>query len=132
LPANATCTFTPPTFTPTATNVTAIGLLVVSTSGSSLAQNRPGYLPRPEFPLLAAIFCGGLLFFRRKRKLDIKLVLLLCGITTALLGTGGCGGGSTPLPAVVTPAGTSTVTITTQSGVISQTTTFALTVTSSQ
>jgi hypothetical protein len=132
LPANATCTFTPPTFTPTATNVTQDGLLVVSTGGQAMAQNRPGYLPQRVVPLLAAIFCGGLFFFRRKRKLSLKLLLLLCSITTALLGTGGCGSGSNALPAVVTPAGTSTVTITAQSGVISQTATFTLTVTGSQ
>jgi hypothetical protein len=132
LPANATCTFTPPTFTPTTTAVTQNGLLVVSTGGQAMAQNRPGYRPQPEIPLLAAIFGGGLFFFRRKRKLDLKLFLLLCGITAALLGAGGCGSGSTPLPAVVTPVGASTVTITAQSGTISQTTTFTLTVTSSQ
>jgi hypothetical protein len=82
--------------------------------------------------VLAAIFGGGLLFFRRKRKLDIKLFLLLCGITTALLGAGGCASVSNPVAAAITPAGTSTVTITTQSGTISQTTTFTLTVNSSQ
>jgi len=132
LPVNAACTFTPPTFTPTTTTVTQNGLLVVSTGGQAMAQNHPGYLSQRDIPLLAAIFCGGLLFLRRKRKLDLKLLLLLCAVTTALLGTEGCGGGSTPLSAVVTPAGTSTVTITAQSGTISQTTTFTLTVNSSQ
>jgi hypothetical protein len=132
LPANATCTFTPPTFTPTATTTTQTGLLVVNTGGQALAQERPGDLPQRGIPLLAAIFCGGTFLFCRKRKLGFKMLLLLCGITTAMLGTGGCGSAPNPVSVVLTPAGSSTVSIITQSGTISQTTTFNLTVTKSQ
>jgi hypothetical protein len=132
LPANATCTFTPPTFTPTTTTVSEIGLLVVNTGGPLLAVQRPWSLTDKEVPVLAFLFCGGLLFARKRRNLSLKLLMAIFVLTGMTLGASGCGSGSNPVSAVTTPVSTSTVTITTQSGSISQTTTFMLTVTSGQ
>jgi hypothetical protein len=131
LPANATCSFSPATVTPSSGAVTTTLTIATGVQAAiSPARSVPG-----RGTALAFLF-GGLvaglagLGRGRRRRFTWLLVIAAAVIAGAISacgggggsGSGGGGGGTT------TPSGTSTVTITATAGTLSKTATFTLTV----
>jgi sugar lactone lactonase YvrE len=130
IPAYASCTITPVTYTPTSTTTTQLGLMVINTAGPLHANNRPLHRS-PLEPILATVFLGSL--FALRRKSNLRLLVLLMACATAAIGLNGCGSGVTaPLSGVYTPTGTTNGTLTIQTGASTQTTPFTLIVTAGQ
>jgi LPXTG-motif cell wall-anchored protein len=126
LPAEATCSFSPATVTPSGTSAVT-DTLTISTTAATTGENRMTW----PFAGGGVTLAFALFFLRRKKRLPVFLCL------TLLLSLGGvvagCGGGSSTQSAGRgTPAGNSTVTVTATSGsganAITQSTTIALTV----
>jgi hypothetical protein len=116
LPADATCSFSPATVTPSGGNP-ATSMLTVQTGVMTAALRMPARL----LPLVIGLciwifgFAGG----QRKWAWGFGALVFF-----ALVGTlAGCGGGSSPLK---TPAGSSRVTITATAGQLSKATSFTL------
>jgi hypothetical protein len=138
LPANATCTFTPASFTPVPTGTAVVtsqtGLLVITTAGPPITQSRnsDGKLLHgsrlPGLPIFAGVLGLGLLAMRRKVRARLGTLLSLAAMACIFGGLLGCGSPATPLTTVVTPAGMSTVVITTTSPTVTHTSNVALTV----
>ncbi len=133
LPAEAACTFSPATVTPSGTAASTTTMTVTTTAASTAGDIR--------WPIAGGgIALGmGLLFFRRRKPwpplVCMALVLCLGGIVLGCGGgsnssAGGGGSGSTTAPG--TPAGTGQVTITATAGsgasVDSHTATLSLTI----
>ena len=125
LPANASCSFSPTTVTPSGAAATT--QLTIAVSAQAMAvQPRPG----PFFPATAIAAAVCMFAFRRRRAVQFGLALAVIFAGMGLLsgcggggtggGGGGGGGGSTPV--------TSTVTVTATSGSIQQIATLTLTV----
>jgi N-acetylneuraminic acid mutarotase len=127
LPAGASCSFSPSTVTPPGTTSTT---LTVTTTANSANLHRDSLPALPGSALVATLCCIG---FRKRRRLQVLLLLAVCAVSFGLLtscggggsassvGGGGGGGGSQPV--------TSTVTLTATSGTaLSHTTTFSITV----
>ncbi|MGA9069965.1 MAG: hypothetical protein WB424_06915, partial [Terracidiphilus sp.] len=122
LPTEAVCSFSPPAIT----GGGSIKITVIATAPNTAVLHRAPNPLMPVSALAALLCCFGL---RKHRRL---LMLLLVGVSMAGLSLlTSCGGGSsgssgpppyTPLP------NTETVTVTAQSGSITQTTLFVLTV----
>jgi hypothetical protein len=133
LPANATCTFTPASFTAVPTGSVPVtsqnGLLVITTAGPPITQSR-NELPahRRELPMFAGLLGVGLMAMRRKVRARFGALLSLAAVVFVCSGLLGCGSASQPAAAVVTPPGMSTVVITSTSTTITHTSTVALTV----
>ena len=116
LPADASCTFAPPTLTFTASSSAQTSTLTFSTKATTSAAltHGPGKIYAPG--ILAALLLLPLSFRKRLRKLSasrvwtasLLLVFALAG-TAGLLGITGCGGSG---PANTTPAGMYTVPVT--------------------
>ena len=134
LPANATCTFTPASFTAVPTGTTVLtsqnGLLVISTAGPPVTQSRNDSKPLqgPGLPLFAGVLGLGLLAFRGRTRTRLAALLSATVLACILGGIIGCGSTSQALSPVVTPAGMSNVVITTTSPTLTHTSTVALTV----
>ncbi|HZL25266.1 MAG TPA: Ig-like domain repeat protein [Acidobacteriaceae bacterium] len=113
LPANSVCRFEPTTIA--LNGNTAVQMEIYTNVNSNLASNsEPRSFGGNEI-FLAALFPLGLLVFgRRSRRLRIAS-LLCCGLFLATLPLTGCGSGSTAATGnegLVTPVGTSTITVT--------------------
>jgi sugar lactone lactonase YvrE len=132
LPANASCTVNPPSFTPGGTLAasTGNGLVEIQTAGPGLGYTasvkRPAGMNGERKALYTALcslpgFAFLLLSFRRGKKMRRKFaahVLLLLLSIGALLQMTGCGGNlAAPLVAQTTPVGSSTITVTATSAV---------------
>ncbi|MGD1064941.1 MAG: chitobiase/beta-hexosaminidase C-terminal domain-containing protein, partial [Terracidiphilus sp.] len=127
LPANASCTFSPTTVTPSGAAATTQLTIAVGAQAMTV-RPRPG--PLSPATALAAVVC--IFAFRRRRAVQFGLALAVVFAGLALLsscggggsggagGGGGGGGGTTPV--------TSTVTVTATSGSIQQNATVTLTV----
>ena len=121
LPAGATCTFAPPTVTPTVGAPATTTLTISATASAALLHHDtrpafPGRLPGGATLAVALCFFG----LRKRRRLQMMVVF-----TAALVGTGlliGCGGSSKPKTM------TSTVTVTATSGAIQQTIPISITI----
>jgi beta-lactam-binding protein with PASTA domain len=119
LPSDVTCTFAPTSLTVTSSTTTLTTTLTIGTTGTAMASlgNRPAGTDLP--PLLVALLLLPLGFTRRilrTRKAASQWfgLLLLAGTCLAaagLLGTAGCGGGSSS-----TPPGTYNIPISVTSG----------------
>jgi sugar lactone lactonase YvrE len=116
LPANATCSFSPTSVTPSATSgaapATSTITISTTTASAALRQNNPSPLFPGGAALAATLCCFG---FRKRRHLQM-LVLAVVSVVGLSLFTG-CGG-STPA------LSTSTVTVTATSGTLQNTDTF--------
>jgi N-acetylneuraminic acid mutarotase len=122
LPSGASCSFAPPSVTPSGVLISTA--LTVSTSASSAKIDHG----RGLFFSGSALAFALCLFGRKKwRGLMLSLLLLACVIEAGLLngcggGSAGAGGGSGPI------SSTSAVTVIAASGQLQHTTTFSLTV----
>lgn len=118
-PASATCTFNPSSITPSGSAVTTQLTIAVSSQSASLRNESRPFLPTSA---LAVVFL--LLGWRRRRGIQLYLLVAMAcvglGMISACGGAGGGGGGGTPV--------TSTVTVTATSGSLQQTTSVSLTV----
>ncbi len=130
LPSFTTCTFTPPSLTPSGGAVTST--LVIKTTGPNAALRFPGDSGnRPVYALMWSLSGGGIAGLvllgnfaqggsrRKKRWMTMLALTLMLLLLAALVGCGGGGGGGSPAPAPapsVTPAGTSTVSATATGG----------------
>jgi uncharacterized protein (TIGR03118 family) len=125
LPANSTCTFSSPTLTVTP-STSATETLTISTGGYKVSNEAAPFhaFGSGSYTALAFMpFACILLFAGRKRfRISPKLMLVLIGLVGAVTLTG-C---SYTNP--ITPAGTTTVTVTATSGAVSHTSTVNLTV----
>jgi hypothetical protein len=134
LPADATCSFSPATVTPSGSAVATTKLTIATNvTSASLRKDLPTPWSNGRKPMLCIFLLGGLGLLRARRYfrnltrshalLNLSvLALLLLGLAGAAVI--GCGGGSSNS----TPDGTSTVTITATGGSQTQTTTLAVTV----
>jgi len=117
LPAGATCSFNPTSVTPPETTSTT---LTITAPTQALYQHRGS---RPFLPGTALAVAACFFGWRRRRGLQVVLLMAIAAAGLALLsgcGSGGGGGG-------VTPA-TSTITVTATSGTIQQSTQLSFTV----
>jgi hypothetical protein len=134
LPADATCSFSPATVTPSGSAVATTKLTIATNVASaSLRKDLPTPWPNGRKPMLCIFLFGGLGLLRARRyfrnltrshallNLSVFALLLLGLAGAAVIG---CSGGSSNS----TPAGTSTVTITATGGSRTQTTTLSVTV----
>jgi hypothetical protein len=126
LPAEATCSFSPATVTPSGTTAVTTTMTIVTTAATS--ENRMTW----PFAGGGVTLAFALFFFRKRKRLPVFLCLtLLLGIGGMAIGCGG-GGATKPPGNTGTPAGNSTVTVTASSGsgasAITQTATLTLTV----
>jgi hypothetical protein len=123
-PAAATCTISPSSVTLDGTNSATVIVSVKTTARSVLPLAPDGRFARPVFPLFAKVCLAWLLVCmlpyksNRATRQGIGLSAAIALLAAVLLACGaGCGGGSyLPPSAHVTPAGTSTITITGTSG----------------
>lgn len=125
LPAGATCTFTPPTITPSSSPVPFT--LAVSVPAGSASLKKPGGFWHASPMYAAFIPLAGFLLLgakTRNRQRRSGWLVLLCVLLVALVACGGGGGGSSlstsPVPYTIRLQGTTTaqpnpVTITTAS-----------------
>jgi triacylglycerol esterase/lipase EstA (alpha/beta hydrolase family) len=120
LPTGASCSFSPATFTPSASSTTdTLTVAVASTSGRNEG-------PAPLWPAGGGITVALCFIVRLRRSRSYRMLLVLAGafaLCGAVIGCGGSsgslgGGGST----------TSTVTVTATSGALQHSTTFSLTI----
>ena len=131
LPANSVCRFEPTTIT--LNGNTAVQMEIYTNVNSNLASNSEPRRFGGDEIVLAALFPLGLLVFaRRSRRLRIAS-LLCCGLLLVTLPLSGCGSGSTAATGnqnLVTPVGTSTITVTFAgtTPLVTHTTSFAFTV----
>lgn len=116
LPSGATCSFNPATVTPSG-GAAASTTLTVNTSATTATLRRNSSPLLPSAALAAVLCC---LSWKKRRSLQMLLLLAVCGVGLSLLN--GCGGSSN------SQSTTSTVTVTATSGSLSQTTTLSLTV----
>jgi hypothetical protein len=123
LPAGATCSFSPATVTPS--GGTATTTLTVSTTATTAALHKFSHPSFPAFELGLALWFFG---FKRWRRLQPILLLVVCTATLSLLSACGGGGNSTGGGTPPVQPVTSTITVTALSGTIRQTTTISLTV----
>ena len=121
LPLFSTCTFTPPSLTPSGAAVTST--LVITTAGPNAALQFPGSTSnRPVYALMWSLSGGGIVGLvllgglgqgsrRKKRWITLSALALTLILLITLAGCGGGGGaGPVPPPAPsVTPAGVSTI-----------------------
>ncbi len=141
LPANSTCTFSPASVTPGSGAVTSTLTIATNVSSASAALHGSSNGVLAQLSLagsgagLLALFLWPASFSRSRRRFQrhvgIRMLALFAFSMLAVYGLAGCGGGSktsTTNTGPVTPAGTSTVTITAKGGSSSHTTTFTLTV----
>jgi uncharacterized protein (TIGR03118 family) len=130
MPAGASCSFSPTTLTASATAVTT-GTVTILTSRAMAGEHTASQTTKATGIAAAMLlpFASFLAFRRRKlatrRALQLLSLLLLFAAANGLLL--GCADTS-PATTIVTPAGTSNVTITATSGAVTQSTTMALTV----
>jgi N-acetylneuraminic acid mutarotase len=124
LPANATCSFSPTTVTPSGATATTQLTIAVSAQASVV---KPG--SRPLLPAAGLVIAACFFLWKRRRILDGTLAVVLILFSAALLS--GCGGGGAAGSGGGTGGGGSpqsyTVTVTATSATILQTTTLALT-----
>jgi hypothetical protein len=120
LPAGASCSFSPTTVTPSGTTAAKTTLTVAT---GMAAANRGS---RPLVPGAALAFALCLLGWRKRRRVQLLLVLTVSFAGLSLLSA--CGGGSSGGGSSTPQPNTSTVTITATSGAVQNTTSFALTV----
>ena len=132
LPANSICTTTPATFTPTAAvnGNTASGEVTVTTAGPGITaslRRTPGTVS------YAGVFGLAMLALALRRKKTRSAIVLMAIVCVATISLNGCSGGTTQaaLPAISTPVGTSTITVTATSGTVAESATFTLIVTPS-
>ena len=116
LPAYATCMFSPSALTPNGTNTAVSSTLTIATD-VQMVERRERPLPGSHsgVPLwaFALLGLGGLLRARRNSRRLGSLCLWAVLLVTAGLGISGCGGkGSGGSTGVLTPKGTSNVTVT--------------------
>ncbi len=130
LPQYATCSFqgSPVAFASPTTTGSVVMRIQTGVSASVVQPQLPGAYQRLRTVLallwMPGLLCGALAGRRRGMKIKLLVVLLLCGIGTALTGCG-----SSPAPPTLTPDGTSTVqVVATGTGGISQSTSVSLTV----
>ena len=119
LPSHSSCQFVPPTVTPSGNPVTST--LTITTTARPL---KTGMLSVPSagagsvfavltgFGFLGMVIAGGATRKKRLRRYFLRLLIMLGLVATIV----GCGTTRIPDPASGTPAGTSTVTVTTTSG----------------
>lgn len=125
-PASSTCTLSPTSVTPDGSNSAVTSAVSIATNVKTTAALRDGPRRRQSTALALVLFgLPGLCFFsgfrRRIGALPlVMLVLVLLGIEVGIIGCGGSG--------PTTPKGTSTITITANTGSTSQTARFTLTV----
>jgi len=133
LPIYSQCTFNPPTITPDGTNTPSNVVMTVSTNVATARLLRPNF---GRSGAVLAVFSIGLLGLvqvrgrRQGRRSTLGryaswLSLMLCIAVVTLLAS--CGGSSSN-NRVLTPKGTSTVTVAGSTSTGAQTTTFTLTV----
>jgi hypothetical protein len=138
LPANTTCTFTPPTVALAGDGKAMTSQLTVTThSGTaSLIKVGPLGIAAAAIFWLPGVLLGGYLGLQRKKfqkkkpnaLLLLSLVAAVAGMLSMTSGLTGCGGsGSSGTPSV--PVGTYTVSITATAGSQMQSTPFTLTIT---
>jgi len=134
LPANATCTFSSASLTPSGAAATSTLTLATNVSATATAALRHGDSPLNRITvagsggaLLAFLLMPGL--WRRRRDLAWLRMLNLAAVCLIAVQTLiGCGGGSSKPSGPVTPAGTAAIIITGTAGSTTHTATFTLTV----
>jgi len=136
LPAGAACTFSPSSLNVTGT-ASAQTSMTIATNATyppmgyvASGQPLPHILSGTGFAAAAITPLAGLLLIgavRRRRKFLTMLPIALVAAAVAF-GVAGCGGGSHQSNPIITPAGTSQVTVTATSGAISKTTVISVTV----
>lgn len=124
LPADASCSFSPASFTPASSMAQNVQLFV-ATSKTSAGIDPESKMIGTKIPaaVFAAVFCC--IGFRKR-----KLLPLLCLAATAAfeaIALAGCGGASTQATNVASKLVTSTITVTATSGSLQHTATFSLT-----
>jgi uncharacterized repeat protein (TIGR01451 family) len=138
LPAASSASFSPSSLTPGGTATST--MLSISTTARGILPPTVKRIPRtpPQFVLwlltLSATFLTLTLLafprgrFNRRPRFALAMLIATVLITATIIA--GCGGGgvNTPPPPSGTPAGTSTITVTAQSGGLIHTTTVTLTV----
>jgi uncharacterized protein (TIGR03118 family) len=132
LPTGATCTFSPAqlTVSPTA----AATATVTCQTSMGMASLAPHHRSNAAAGITSALLLpfASILIFRRRKSGNAANSLRLLGVMLVFVATSGfiagCGGSSMTTPQPVTPAGTSTVTMTATSGAVMQQTSIALTV----
>jgi Bacterial Ig-like domain (group 3)/Beta-propeller repeat len=134
LPANSTCSFSPASVTPTAGAAATTNLTIATGVTPAASVRHAGLEGNGLISEIIAAFIlvpWGILMSRRRGSLErtarLFLLLLAAGTIAMIASCGGSssnggGGGSGP----VTPAGTSTITLTATSGSTTQTTTVQL------
>ena len=132
LPANSTCSFSPSSVTPSGSAATSTMTITTNVSTSASAALHTGIFGSltaagSSGALLTLLFWPGT--WRQKRKAGLRMLVLAAVSVFALHTLTGCGGGPTKSSTgPITPAGTSTVTITATAGSTIHSTTFTLTV----
>lgn len=115
LPANATCSFSPTSVTPSGTEARAQLTIVVSAQASVVRPGSPPFLPATGLAIASCFFV-----WKRRRPIGGALMVILFFVGACLLsGCGGDGAGSSPQ--------SYTVTVNATSGAIQQTATLTLT-----
>jgi hypothetical protein len=141
LPANATCSFSPASLTPGGSSAATSTLTIATNvSASSSAALRTGSNGQVSARLTLAGSGGALLALlcwpaswsrswrRNKRQAWVRMLAILAFSVIGVQALAGCGGSSKAKSGSVTPAGTSTVTITGTAGSVTHSTTLTLTV----
>jgi uncharacterized protein (TIGR03118 family) len=133
LPTGATCIFTPPQVTVSATAPATTQLTILTTRATgALRPLRLGGNHAGEIATALLLPFASLLVFRRRRSVGNAITSLrLLGVLVITLAAGslivGCSDNS-PFNAPATPSGSSTVVVTATSGTVTQQTSIALTV----
>ncbi|ADW69688.1 TIGR03118 family protein [Granulicella tundricola] len=130
LPVGASCTFGPTQLTVAGT-ASSTGTVTILTSKANAALVRPASKLTTGLAFAMLLPFASLLAFRKRKATAGRSVLPnLLGVLLLLVSIGSLAGcnDSSSTPAVVTPAGQSTIAVTATSGTISQTTNVALTV----
>ncbi len=116
LPAEASCSFSPQTVTPSGGNSDVTTITITTTAPTSSALLRAGRGPQTAYALLLPMLTLGLVGAARgeRTRCGMRLLglLVLLGLALALASCGSSGGGSGGGGNTGTPAGTSTVTVT--------------------
>jgi hypothetical protein len=125
LPAMASCTFTPPSVTPNGSAATAS--LVIATTGSAGLFNprSPTNVPPVQLLMFALLALMGFGFVSWRVQRNMLIPYLVFFVVFVV----GCGGGGSSQSSAITPAGTSTVTVSAISGSTVQTLPVTITVT---
>jgi len=129
-PAASKCTVTPASVTPNGTTAASVSVSITTTARGFAIPKFRIVPPTAALRMLLALSCLAVFFVliaRRRRRLAFGLVSVLLLLLLLVLSSGCANTGSySPPPAPGTPAGTSAILLTGNSGSISHSTTFTL------